>query len=185
MVKQDLEKAGILYITSDGVADFHAAGRHSFITGLLTALLWRKRGSEFAAIIVVHVEQLDGTTTCFRQTLNLTAGQNKMLVPVVLPRMKERCQCAVHKSRQVWPFVKITPVARKAEIGIVVGSAMLFGNDVLDMECDERQNVLMTFAVLALVPGTLADQSSCGGIDCHGFSFRCLRRRHGLSSAEG
>ena len=35
MVQKDLEIAGIPYITPEGVADFHAAGRHSFITGLL------------------------------------------------------------------------------------------------------------------------------------------------------
>lgn len=35
MVKKDLERVGIPYETSDGVADFHAAGRHSYVTGLL------------------------------------------------------------------------------------------------------------------------------------------------------
>jgi site-specific recombinase XerD len=35
MVKKDLERAGIPYETADGFADFHAAGRHSHITGLL------------------------------------------------------------------------------------------------------------------------------------------------------
>ena len=35
MVKQDLERAGIPYETHEGIADFHAAGRHSHITGLL------------------------------------------------------------------------------------------------------------------------------------------------------
>jgi integrase len=35
MVKQDLERAGIPYETEDGIADFHASGRHSYITGLL------------------------------------------------------------------------------------------------------------------------------------------------------
>jgi integrase/recombinase XerD len=35
MVKKDLERAGIPYETKDGIADFHAAGRHSHITGLL------------------------------------------------------------------------------------------------------------------------------------------------------
>ena len=34
MVKKDLEQAGIAYETADGIADFHAAGRHSYITGL-------------------------------------------------------------------------------------------------------------------------------------------------------
>jgi integrase len=35
MVKRDLERAGIPYVTSEGVADFHAAGRHTYITELL------------------------------------------------------------------------------------------------------------------------------------------------------
>ena len=35
MVKKDLERIGIPYETPDGVADFHAAGRHSYVTGLL------------------------------------------------------------------------------------------------------------------------------------------------------
>jgi site-specific recombinase XerD len=35
MVKKDLERIGISYETADGFADFHAAGRHSYVTGLL------------------------------------------------------------------------------------------------------------------------------------------------------
>ena len=35
MVKKDLERIGIPYETPDGIADFHAAGRHSHITGLV------------------------------------------------------------------------------------------------------------------------------------------------------
>jgi hypothetical protein len=35
MVKKDLERIGIPYDTPEGIADFHAAGRHSHITGLL------------------------------------------------------------------------------------------------------------------------------------------------------
>jgi len=35
MVKLDLERVGIAYETYEGIADFHAAGRHSHITGLL------------------------------------------------------------------------------------------------------------------------------------------------------
>jgi site-specific recombinase XerC len=35
MVKKDLERVGIPYETKEGFADFHAAGRHSHITGLL------------------------------------------------------------------------------------------------------------------------------------------------------
>ena len=35
MVKKDLERIGIPYRNAEGVADFHAAGRHSYVTGLL------------------------------------------------------------------------------------------------------------------------------------------------------
>ena len=35
MVKQDLERVGIPYVTNAGIADFHAAGRHTYITQLL------------------------------------------------------------------------------------------------------------------------------------------------------
>lgn len=35
MVKKDLERVGIPYVTPEGVADFHAAGRHTHITELL------------------------------------------------------------------------------------------------------------------------------------------------------
>ncbi len=34
MVKKDLERVGIAYQTSDGIADFHASGRHTYITAL-------------------------------------------------------------------------------------------------------------------------------------------------------
>lgn len=35
MVKKDLERAGIPYKNEDGIADFHASGRHTYITQLL------------------------------------------------------------------------------------------------------------------------------------------------------
>jgi len=35
MIRKDLEAAGIAYETVDGIADFHAAGRHTYITQLL------------------------------------------------------------------------------------------------------------------------------------------------------
>jgi len=37
MVQKDLERAGIPYETHEGLADFHAAGRHSHITGLMAS----------------------------------------------------------------------------------------------------------------------------------------------------
>ena len=35
MVQTDPKRIGIPYKTAEGFADFHAAGRHTYITGLL------------------------------------------------------------------------------------------------------------------------------------------------------
>lgn len=35
MVKTDLERVGIPYVTADGVTDFHVAGRHTHITEMM------------------------------------------------------------------------------------------------------------------------------------------------------
>ncbi len=37
MVKTDLEAVGIKYETAEGIADFHAAGRHSHVSGLVNS----------------------------------------------------------------------------------------------------------------------------------------------------
>jgi site-specific recombinase XerD len=37
MVQKDLKRAGISYETHEELADFHAAGRHSHITGLIAS----------------------------------------------------------------------------------------------------------------------------------------------------
>ena len=59
MVKKDLEKAGIPYINSDGVADFHAAGRHSFITGLLRNGATLPEAMEQLSLRYGHFRQAD------------------------------------------------------------------------------------------------------------------------------
>ncbi len=48
MVKKDLERVGIKYENADGIADFHAAGRHTYITGLLTNGATLPEAKEFA-----------------------------------------------------------------------------------------------------------------------------------------
>ncbi len=46
MIKHDLKAAGIPYRTAEGVADFHAAGRHTYIRNYSeTALVFRRLAS--------------------------------------------------------------------------------------------------------------------------------------------
>jgi len=70
-------------------------------------------GSKLASVVVVHVEQFDGAFPGCRQTDNSIVSLNKMVVPVLLPRMEEWDKFVVHKSCQIRPFVKIAPVARE------------------------------------------------------------------------
>ncbi len=59
-----------------------------------------------------------------------------MIWPDILTRVEESSQTSAQRveARDVWPFVKITIVAREGEIVEVVRSAMLFGDDVFDLK---------------------------------------------------
>ena len=59
----------------------------------------------------------------------------------------------------------IPPVAGKAQIEIVIRPAVLSCYDMFNVKRNERENVLMTSAILASILGTLADQSSCGSVN--------------------
>ncbi|MGD9857435.1 MAG: tyrosine-type recombinase/integrase [Planctomycetaceae bacterium] len=48
MIKRDLEEAGIEYQTEEGIADFHADGRHTHITSLLKSGIHLVHAKELA-----------------------------------------------------------------------------------------------------------------------------------------
>lgn len=58
-------------------------------------------------------------------------------------------------------------MARETKIGLIVYTAMLPGNDVLDVERDQRQFVLMTSAVLAAVSSTITYETTKSRVDRH------------------
>ena len=91
-----------------------------------------------------------------------------MFIPFLRPGMKQRDQHAVDARRQICSFVKIAPVERKAQVGILVSAAVLPCDHMFDVKRNQRQCVLMRSAILATIPGTLTDQSSCGGVNRHG-----------------
>jgi len=55
MVKKDLERVGIAYENDDGIADFHAAGRHSHITELIRNGVSLVEAKELARHSDVHM----------------------------------------------------------------------------------------------------------------------------------
>jgi hypothetical protein len=78
-----------------------------------------------------------------------------MFIPVLRSRVKQRDQYSVDARRKIRAFVKIAPVARKAQIGILIRAAVLLCDHMFDVKRNQRQSVLMKSAVLATIPGTL------------------------------
>ena len=88
MVKKDLERIDIPYVTKDGVADFHAAGRHSHVTGLF-------RGGASVAEARKLARHSDVRMT-MRYTHVDMADQTKALAGLAAPaqRMRSDFRCA-------------------------------------------------------------------------------------------
>lgn len=83
-----------------------------------------------------------------------------MIVPTLSAWVKQRDELAVDPSGEIRPLMEIAPMTRETKIGFVVGSVMLFGDDVFNMECDERQFVLMESAVFTAVPCAVTHQTA-------------------------
>ncbi len=88
MVRKDLERAGIEYRTDEGIADFHAAGRHSHITELLRSGATVPQAMELARHSDVRMTM--------RYTHVSIAEQARALRSMALPC--QDCQEIVRKS---------------------------------------------------------------------------------------
>jgi hypothetical protein len=80
-------------------------------------------------------------------------------------RIKKR-----HDLTAVWVYtgkvrslMKVTVVAGKGKILLVIGTTMLLGNDVLDVQC-RLVVCLMNQAILAPVPRPMSDKRTSGGV---------------------
>jgi hypothetical protein len=107
----------------------------------------------------IHLQQAN------RRSANRTATNNKnsvaleVLIPQVLPRMKQPDERAGFwiKSTQVRSLVRIAVVAGESEVFAVVPSAMLSSNDVLDVIGEERLRALRKATVFAAMISTFTD----------------------------
>src|SRR5438128_733291 len=84
----------------------------------------------------------------------------KMPLPPLAAGIEEHDHpaCDYVAATQIARFSEIAIVARPGERLGIVRAAVLFGNDVLDVERIKRQVILMEVAILAAPPGTRADQ---------------------------
>jgi hypothetical protein len=85
-----------------------------------------------------------------------------MIVPRVFARVEQRS----HRSgigiyaREIGPFVRIASIAGERETGRIVGTAVLFRHDVLDVEGNQRRCQLGKAAILTCVPGPRAHKTT-------------------------
>ena len=81
--------------------------------------------------------------------------------------MKQRHEASIYLRRDVWAFVKIAPVAGERKVRLVVASPVLPGDDVFDVERNEREFILVAPTILAPVASTSSHVSSECSIDRH------------------
>jgi hypothetical protein len=112
-----------------------------------------------APIRGVHLQKADRRSAYRGAPDNKDSVALEVLIPLVLPRMKEPDERAAFrvKSAQVRSLVRIAVVAGESEVSAVVSSAMLASDDVLDVIGEEWLRVLRQTAVFAAITGPFTD----------------------------
>ena len=120
------------------------------------------RRTEVELIVRVHVQDLDGRPTEGGSASDVDSLESKVILPLLLARVEQLGDGAGERvnARQIGAFVEIAVDAREAEIGFVIGAAVLARADVLDVQGGERGVILMQVAILAAVRGPLAHEGS-------------------------
>lgn len=138
MVKKDLERVGIPYVTDDGTADFHAAGRHTHITELLrngaslpeakelarhsdikmtlkyTHIGMDDQAKAVSRLKIPHNPTIGWAESALHGRCNSggTGGQSQSLPENGSPRKKSRSA-----KKKIRDDIKSHPVSKKAKIG--------------------------------------------------------------------
>ena len=105
MVKRDLERVGIKYETAEGIADFHAAGRHSHITELLRNGATLPEAKELArhsdvkmTMRYTHIGMEDQARAIRRLPLVKLPVEDAGQKEAQAPPAAESCQCSASAS---------------------------------------------------------------------------------------
>ena len=120
------------------------------------------RRTEVELIVRVHVQDLDRRPTDGGAAGDVDSLEGKVILPSLLARVEQLSDRAGARvnAGQVGAFVEIAVDAREAEVGFVIGAAMLARTDVLDVQGGEWRVVLMQVAILAAVGRPLAHEGS-------------------------
>jgi hypothetical protein len=122
--------------------------------------------SQLNAIPEVGGEHGHGRAAAARSTDNDGIGDAEVTPPPLAPQVEQGCQFARYwvDAREIRSLVAIAMMARKRKIIGMVATAMLPGNDVLDVKPEERFVFLMEAAIFAAMARTGPDELPCGGI---------------------
>ena len=111
-------------------------------------------------------------------THDFCALKHEMVRPHVGAGMKERDDFVrlEVQAGEIGPLVRIAPITRQGQLVRMVSSAMLFGDDVLNVKGDIGSGLLRHATILACVAGAPSDKlarpgihaSLCGGRGTNG-----------------
>ena len=120
------------------------------------------RRTEVELIVRVHVQDLDGRPTDGGSASDVDSLEGKVILPSLLARVEQLGDRAGERvnAGQVGAFVEISVDAGEAEIGCVIGTAVLARADVLEVQGGERGVLLMQVAILAAIGRPLAHEGS-------------------------
>jgi len=91
--------------------------------------------SQLKAARIIHREHLNGRSADRSGPFDVRAAQLKVTVPFVATGMEERNELSGRRvnARQVGTLSEVTAVAGQRQVVIVVGSFVLFGDNMLDV----------------------------------------------------
>lgn len=114
----------------------------------------------------IHPQDRHGSAADGRAADKNRTVPAEMSRPLVPPRMKEPHKFLGDRidACQVRPLVEVVLVTGQGQIAWRIRTTMLTGNDVFDVEGEERVIVLMELAVFAALPRALPDQFSRGSV---------------------
>lgn len=101
--------------------------------------MFHEGSSQLQAMLFVEVQKSRCRPPFRGRTDNAPiALKAKMILPVLFTRMKQSNKIAFVSGfriyrRDVWPLVQIAMQATEAKITVVIGSAMLLGDDVIHL----------------------------------------------------
>lgn len=116
----------------------------------------------------IHIENLDGRPAFWSQADDYRSSKGKMFPPYMQPWIEQSNEIASLgiETSDVGAFERIASVTSQCQVGILVASAVLFRNYVLDDKRRVVNKYLLKTAVFATVFRTLTNEFPCSSVHC-------------------